>query len=65
MYPDSKMSFKGERCAGILLLIIGIFQHLSINSKTGLELITLTLAGGRKRPLDSGSEGNWTSPDGS
>lgn len=44
------MSFNGQRCAGIFLLIIGIFQHRSINSKTGLELITLTLAGGRKWP---------------
>lgn len=45
MCTDSKVFFKGERCAGIRLHIIRIFLDLS---KTGLELITLTLAGGRK-----------------
>lgn len=47
VYTDSKVVFKGGRCAAIVLLIIRIFQDLS---KTSLELITITFAGERKRP---------------
>lgn len=47
VYTDSKVVFKGGRCAAIVLLIIRIFQDLS---KTSLELITITFAGERKWP---------------